>query len=124
MLADQLDRAVEFGADLGGVGPVEQGVGVGVRSDGDESGGRSVAQTRPARGRCAPRERFAAVDEVGRRIQRGGDAELDQRRHDDVAEVVGAVVEGDHDRPLRQVRSPVGSLPNRIAAAVSRSITV
>ena len=48
VFADQFDRAVEFGADLGGVGPVEQGVGVGVRADRDEPGGGGVARARPS----------------------------------------------------------------------------
>ena len=106
VFADQLDRAVEFGADLGGLGPVEQGVGVGVRADRDEPGGGGIAQARPAGRWRTPRKRLAAVDEVGGRVEGRRDAVLDQRRHHHVAEVVGAVVEGDHDGPLGQGRSP------------------
>ena len=81
VFADQFDRPVEFVGDHARVGTVEQGVGVGVRADGDEPGTDRVTQPGPRRRRSAPRERFTGVDELRRHVQGGRKIELDEGGH-------------------------------------------
>ena len=97
-LADQGDGAVELPVHRGGGQAIEEGVGVGVGADRDESRRDGVRQGGPAERGAAPGERSAAFDEVGRHVQGGGHPVPDQNGKRLLDEVGRAVVEGDDHR--------------------------
>ena len=97
-LADQGDGAVELRVHRVSGQSIEEGMGVGVGADRDESRRDGVRQGGPAERGAAPGERSAAFDEVGRHVQGGGHPVPDQDGKRLLDEVGGAVVEGDDHR--------------------------
>ena len=98
VLADEIDRTVELGRGLRPRDAIEQPVGVGVRSDVDQSSRARVAQRGPRHRPAARRHRDLPVDEPGGEVQRGRHPVPLEDGNRELGEVGGAVVERDHDR--------------------------
>jgi hypothetical protein len=94
---DEADRGVELAHDLQPAEAREDRVRVRVRAHRDETGGPRVAKRGPRERLAMTRERTTLLDEVRRQVQRDRHAVLDEHGKRDLDEVVGSVVERDHD---------------------------